>query len=202
MEEMVGAGNFVMIPDPESFQVLPWAEKTGWLLCDIYFPDGRPIPFSTRGILKNALAGLAEAGYGYVTGLEIECHIFKMEEPNLGFEQSTHPAAVPDVSLISHGYQYLTENRIDEVEPIMQLLRRDLRQLDLPLRSLEVEFGPSQCEFVFDARPSLESADKLIFFPQRRQADLPAQRLPRHVYVSAWFAQCLFQRMASTPIAR
>lgn len=164
MDEMVGAGNFVMIPDPESFQILPWAEKTGWLLCDIYFPDGRPIPFSARQILKNALAELADVGYGYVTGLEIECHIFKVEEPNLGFEQSTHPSAVPDVSLISHGYQYLTENRIDEVEPVMQLLRRELRQLDLPLRSIEVEFGPSQCEFVFDAQPALLSADKLIFF--------------------------------------
>lgn len=105
MEEMVGAGNFVMIPDPESFQILPWAEKTGWLLCDIYFPDGRPVPFSARQILKDALTDLAEVGYDHVTGLEVECHIFKVEDPNLGFEQSTHPAAVPDVSLISHGYQ-------------------------------------------------------------------------------------------------
>jgi len=164
MEEMVGAGNFVMIPDPETFQILPWAEKAGWLLCDIYFPDGRPIPFSTRQILKNALTELTEKGYEHITGLEIECHIFKVADPNLRFEQSTHPAAVPDVSLISHGYQYLTENRIDEVEPVMQLLRRDLRQLDLPLRSIEVEFGPSQCEFVFDAQPALQSADNLILF--------------------------------------
>src|SRR3974377_1730601 len=46
MPEMQGAGDFVMVADPATFRVLPWAPNTGWLLCDIYFPNGKPVPFS------------------------------------------------------------------------------------------------------------------------------------------------------------
>src|SRR5690348_14381004 len=44
---MQGVGNIVMVPDPATFRVLPWAEKTGWVLCDIVFDDGTPVPLST-----------------------------------------------------------------------------------------------------------------------------------------------------------
>ena len=35
-----GAGDVVMLPDPASFRILPWANKTGWLLADLYTTDG------------------------------------------------------------------------------------------------------------------------------------------------------------------
>src|SRR5688572_16374055 len=44
--EMEGAGDFLMIADPGTFRVLPWADNTGWILCDIVFTNGRPVPFS------------------------------------------------------------------------------------------------------------------------------------------------------------
>ena len=51
MPEMQGAADFLMLADPSTFRVLPWAEKTGWMLCDFYFGNGRPVPFSTRARL-------------------------------------------------------------------------------------------------------------------------------------------------------
>src|SRR5471030_1171778 len=39
MAEMQGAGDFVMVADPATFHVLPWAPNTGWFLCDIFFPN-------------------------------------------------------------------------------------------------------------------------------------------------------------------
>ena len=48
MPEMQGGADFVMVADPTTFRILPWAEKTGWLLCDIVFSNGKPVPFSTR----------------------------------------------------------------------------------------------------------------------------------------------------------
>jgi glutamine synthetase len=68
------------------------------------------------------------------------------------------------VSLLTHGYQYLTEQRYDLLDPVMELLRRDLEALGLPLRSLEVEFGPSQVEFTLGALPGLGSADAMVLF--------------------------------------
>ena len=61
------------------------------------------------------------------------------------------PASRRTVSLLSHGYQYLTEQRYDQMEPVLDIIRRDILALGLPLRSVEVEFGPSQCEFTFTA---------------------------------------------------
>ena len=55
MREMEGAADVLMVADPTTFRVLPWAPETGWLLCDIYFADGRPVPFSTRQLYRSAL---------------------------------------------------------------------------------------------------------------------------------------------------
>ncbi len=52
LPEMGGAGNFVMVADPETFRVLPWADSTGWLLCDCYFPNGKKVPLATRAGLS------------------------------------------------------------------------------------------------------------------------------------------------------
>ena len=67
MPEMEGAGDFLMIADPTTFQILPWARTTGWVLCDIYFRNGRPVPYSTRHLYRRALQKLREAGFEYVT---------------------------------------------------------------------------------------------------------------------------------------
>src|SRR6266511_1199820 len=105
MPEMEGGGDFLMIADPTTFRVLPWAPRTGWVLCDIYFADGKPVPFSTRHLYRRALQRLAEAGFDYVAGLEIEFHIFKLDNPRLSPRDATWPAEAPQVSLLSQGYQ-------------------------------------------------------------------------------------------------
>jgi glutamine synthetase len=164
MKEMEGAADVLMVADPTTFRVLPWAPATGWLLCDVYFADGRPVPFATRNLFKSALASLANRGYDFVAGLEVEFHLFKLEDANMSPEDAGQPGRPPDVSLLSHGYQYLTEQRYDQMEPVLDILRRDILALGLPLRSIEVEFGPSQCEFTFKPTKGMEAADTMILF--------------------------------------
>ena len=50
--ELQGAADAVMVADPATFRVLPWAPGTGWVLCDLRFPNGKPVPFDTRGLLR------------------------------------------------------------------------------------------------------------------------------------------------------
>lgn len=164
MDEMTGGGDFIMVPDPSTFHILPWAEKTGWFLCDIYFPNGAPVPFSTRDLCRKALNSLSDIGYDFVSGLEVECHLFKLESLNLTPEHSTQPASPPSVSLMGHGFQYLTEQRFDAIEPALEPIRAQLIKLGLPLRSVEVEFGPSQIEFTFQAGEGLAPADTMVLF--------------------------------------
>jgi glutamine synthetase len=164
MEEMQGGGDFVMIADPATFRILPWAGKTGWLLCDIVFTNGKPVPFSTRAVCRNALDRLATAGFDYCAGLEVEFHLFRIDDPRLAPADATWPPQAPQVSLLNQGYQYLTESRYDMLDPAVELLRRQVTQLGLPLRSVEVELGPSQVEFTFRAQTGLAAADTMVLF--------------------------------------
>jgi glutamine synthetase len=151
-----------MVPDPFTFRVLPWARKTGAMLADIYLPDGRPVPYATRHIYRTALSRLAEAGYDYVAGLEVELHIFKLESDRMWPEEAGQPGKPPLVSILTQGYQYLSELRLDQLEPALEIVRRDVLALGLPLRSTECEFGPSQCELTFGAQVGLEPADTMV----------------------------------------
>ena len=163
--EMKGAGDFVMVADPATFRVLPWAPNTGWMLCDIVFTNGRPVPLSTRQLYREALAKLGKAGFDYCAGLEVEFHLFKIENPKLEPDVVANwPPEPPEVSLTTQGFQYLTENRFDQVAPIMDVLRETMHGLGMPLRSQEVELGPSQYEFTFAPELGLAAADTMVLF--------------------------------------
>jgi glutamine synthetase len=165
--DMQGAADVVMVPDPTTFRVLPWSPSTGWLLCDLYFADGRPVPFATRSLYKSTLDRLAQRGYHFKAGLEVEFHLFKVRDPRLAPEDAGHPGQPgepPVVDLLSQGYQYLTEQRYDQMEPVLDLIRRNIVALELPLRSVEVEYGPSQCEFVFRPTVGMVAADTMVLF--------------------------------------
>src|SRR5579871_4582117 len=164
MAEMEGAADALMIADPTTFRVLPWSPTSGWVLCDLYFGNGKPVPFSTRQLYRDVLGKLEARGYEFVAGLEVEFHLFKLDEAHMAPEDAGQPGRPPSVSLVSHGYQYLSEQRFDQIEPIIDILRRNVIALGLPLRSVEVEFGPSQCEFTFSPKKGVEPADNMVLF--------------------------------------
>jgi glutamine synthetase len=164
LEAFEGAGDVLMLPDPSTFRILPWTHKTGWLLADVYLPDGRPVPYATRNIYRSALALLAAAGYEYVAGLEVEFHVFKLDSDRMAPEEAGQPGMPPAVSILTQGYQYLSELRFDQMEPMVEIIRRQILALGLPLRSVECEYGPSQCEFTFRALRGLEPADTMVLF--------------------------------------
>ncbi len=164
MQEMAGGGNFLIVPDPTTFCSLPWAPETGWMLCDMFFSNGTPVPFSTRQLLKQTLGKLADEGFDYVAGLEVEFNIFKLEDPHLKPEQSGQPAMAPEVSLLAHGYQVYTEIRMDELDPVLGIIRKNLKKIGLLPRTMEVEFGPGQCEITFPPAMGLKAADSMVIF--------------------------------------
>ena len=75
----------------------------------------------------------AQRGYDFVAGLEVEFHLFKLEDAQMAPEDAGQPGTPPSVSLLSHGYQYLTEQRYDQMEPALEIIRRDVLALGLPL---------------------------------------------------------------------
>src|SRR2546430_14507940 len=72
LDEMTGSPNLTIVPDPATFRVLPWAPRTGWVLCDEYFASGVPFHFSPRQLLRRQVERLAKKDMALIVGLEIE----------------------------------------------------------------------------------------------------------------------------------
>jgi glutamine synthetase len=164
LQAFEGASDIVMLPEPASFRILPWAPRTGWLIADIHTRDGRPVELSTRHQLARAIERLRGMGYDYLAGLEVELHVFKAVARDIEPEDSGQPGAPPQVKLLTTGYQYLSELRFDQLEPVLEIIRREVVALGLPVRSVECEYGPSQCEFTFQAMEAMAAADTMVLF--------------------------------------
>ena len=163
-----GASNLLMLPDPHSFKILPWAEKTGWLQCQPWFPNATPVPFDTRLILQAALSRLKERGLGLGCGLEVEFHIYRLKDPlhgaDLDPEQAAWPGQAPQVSLVHPGFNLLNELWFDRAEEALRVVKHTAQALGLPLLSLEIELGPSQVEAVFQVTDAMTAADNMVLF--------------------------------------
>ncbi|MBN8818529.1 MAG: glutamine synthetase [Sphingomonas sp.] len=176
--DLQGAGDIILVPDPLSWKLLPWAPGTAWMLGDLYFADGTPYPWCPRRLAKRAVARLAGQGLSFMSGLEVEFHLTRLLDPRLMPDDAGQPGTPPDVALIHQGYAYLTEQRYDTIEPLLDVLRQTCVALDLPLTSMELEFGPSQVEFVFGVQAGIGSADAMLLF--RNMAKQVARRHGHH----------------------
>jgi glutamine synthetase len=160
--ELTGFPDVVLVPDPTTFRVLPWADSTAWVLSDMFFGNGREVPLSTRMVMRKQLQAASEMGYEYLAGLEVEFYITRREWSKIAPDQTGWPPAAPPVSVVAQGYQYLSELRLAQLSDILDPLRDNLEELGLPLRTIEDEWGPGQTEITFDPMPGLGSADAMI----------------------------------------
>ena len=158
------ANNLVLLPDPASFRKLPWAPHTGWLQAQPWFDDATPVSIDTRRVLQAALQRLAGHGLALRCGLEVEFHIYRIDDPRLDPQQAAWPGEPPAVSMIHPGYNLLAEGWADQADEPLVIVQRTAQGLGLPLRSLEIELGPSQVEAVFDATDALTAADHMVLF--------------------------------------
>lgn len=161
---MHGANDLLLVPDPRSFRVLPWSPHSAWILCTPVYRDGGTIPFASRSVLDRAVMALADSGMESVIGLEVEFHVFERIDAALAHEQTTMPGAPVTTRALTQGYQFLTETRYGAVEDLLDTLRRHAQGLGLPVRSVEIEMGPSQFEFTFDPADPVTQADALVMF--------------------------------------
>jgi len=171
------ANNLLLLPDPTSYRVLPWSPATAWMQAQPWFADGEPVRLDTRRTLQAALARLADRGLGLRCGLEVEFHIYRIDDERLDPDRAAWPGEPPRVSMIHPGYNLLAEGWSDMADEALRIVQRTAQGLGLPLRSLEVELGPSQVEAVFDATDALTAADHMVLFRNGVR-----QALRRHGY--------------------
>ncbi len=167
LDEMTGSPNLVIVPDPDSFRVLPWAPGIGWVLCDEYFTDGRPFHFSARQILKKQIARLGDRNMDLKVGLEVEWYLRRLEEDRLSDEHTGSPGQRGKplrTTPVEPGFSYHSESNMDLMQPVLSELAVTYEALELPLRSIENEYGPGQLECTFSADSALRAADNMVLF--------------------------------------
>lgn len=161
------ANNLVLLPDPASFRQLPWTTGTGWLRCQPWFQDGVPVELDTRRVLQRALDRLKAAGFAMVCGLEVEFHIYRIRDAGAQLDplQADWPGPPPtSLEMVHPGYSLLGEVWYDMADEPLRIVQRTAQALGMPLLSLELEFGPSQVEAVFDATDAMTAADNMVLF--------------------------------------
>lgn len=77
----IDESDMVAMPDPDTFQLLPWRPRehhaVARMFCDILRPGGEPFEGDPRYVLKCNLQRAADMGYTYYVGPELEYFYFK-----------------------------------------------------------------------------------------------------------------------------
>ncbi len=166
--KFANASNLVLKIPKEGARLhpLPWSPREAWLFAEPFFSDSSPVELDPRRVLQAAIARLKTAGYAMRCGLEIEFHIYKIDDESeaLDPETTTWPGLPPRVSMLHPGYQLLSDAYTDRCHAPLEIVRQTAVGLGLPLTSLEIEFGPSQFEAVFDVTDALTAADQMVLF--------------------------------------
>ena len=161
---MRGASDVLLVPVPDTFRRVPWSPHSALVHCDVALPSGEPVPFASRRILRAACDRLSERSLRAVMGLEVEFQVFEVIDPAREHADTTMPARAPVTRALNQGYQYLTETRYGESEPLLDMLRRAAQSMGMPVRSVEIEMGPSQFEFTFAPGDPMTIADMAVNF--------------------------------------
>lgn len=162
-EDMGGGGDMYILPDVRTLRQLPWQPDSAMVLGDIYLRSGQRCPFDSRYMMQRACDSLHAMGFSFMGGVEVECTILRVVDPELSMEASGMPARPPRVAPIQHAYQYFSGDVVDGAADLIKALRDAIKGLGLPLRMIEPEWGPGQIEITLDPLLDMDAADAVVF---------------------------------------
>jgi len=146
VEGMGPVGEFRLIPDPQTFVILPYVPNSGSMMCDMIRLDGKPWEACPRTFLKRMIARLAEQGMRAEAAVEHEFFLARQEGDKF----------VPaDTSLC-----YSSIGFDDEAEVIDAILAA-LEAEGLSIELFHPELGPAQQELSIRHADVLRAADNV-----------------------------------------
>jgi glutamine synthetase len=149
-----GYGDFVFRPDLSSFRVIPWHEKTAFVLADVESLGGDPVAPSPRQILKAQVARLAERGWTGFSGTELEFMVFSDT-----YEQAWSSAYRSLTPVNQYNVDYSLQGTA-RIEPFLGRIRRSMRGAGMPVESVKGECNFGQHELTFRYGQLVEKADE------------------------------------------
>ncbi len=167
--------DMIAIPDPETFQLMPWKEgetKVARMICDIVTPDGNPYEGDPRYVLRRALDRMVALGFDtFNVGPELEYFLFRDDK---GTE-----------TLDEGGYFAMTT--MDAASELRQETVRALESMGIPIEYVHHEVGPSQHEIDMRFADALSMADhtvtyRLIVKEIAKKAGFHASFMPKPIF--------------------
>jgi glutamine synthetase len=186
VEGMGPVGEVRLVPDLETFRVLPHAPRTGALLVDLVGLDGRPAPQCPRSFLKRMAAKVAERGAELEVAFENE---FSLAVPADG-------GFLPVDSSLCFSTIGMTTSQ-DYVDALVDALE----QQGIGLEQYYAELGHGQQEISTAHAPAVQAADEQVLVRETirgvaSQHGLVASLAPKpwpegagnggHVHFSLW----------------
>jgi glutamine synthetase len=148
VEGMGAVGEFRLIPDLDTFTVLPYAPHTAAMFCNQIMLNGQPWEPDPRGFLQRMIAKLAQRGMRLEAAAEHEFYFAREEVGRY----------VPaDYSLC-----YST-NGLDEQAEVMDAILSALETQGISIELFHTELGPSQQELSIHHADVLRAADNIGF---------------------------------------
>ncbi|MGH2481586.1 MAG: glutamine synthetase family protein, partial [Ktedonobacteraceae bacterium] len=186
VEGMGPVGEFRLVPDPNTFTILPYAPNTGSMMCDMLRLDGQPWEACPRSFLKRMSAQLAEQGMRAEAALEHEFYLARLVDG----------AYVP----ADHSLTYSSIGLDDQAEVIDSILET-LESQGISIELFHTELGPAQQELSIRHAAALRAADNVCLVRDTvravaRKFDLFATFAPKpwldqagsgaHIHFSLW----------------
>lgn len=137
-------GEVWMIPDMETFTVLPYTQNSAVMLCDFQTADKKPWEACVRTFLKK-IAKQAEAmGYFAQCAIESEFYLFKMKDDELKPYDETYYSSVAGM---------------DAADKVISETIACLEAMGISVEKYHPEYGPGQHEIVIHHSDPLKAAD-------------------------------------------
>jgi len=148
----IDESDMVALPDPDTFQLLPWRPKehhaVARMFCDILKPGGEPFEGDPRYVLKRNLKRAAEKGYTFYVGPELEYFYFRDSE---GTEM-----------LDAGGYFDMTP--LDTATDLRRDTVLTLEEMGIGVEYSHHEVAPSQHEIDMRYTDALTMADNVMTY--------------------------------------
>jgi len=147
VEGMGPVGEIRLVPDPETFRVLPYAPRTGALLVDLIQLSGEPAPQCPRSFLKRTAGRLEERAGVLEVAFENEFSLARVEDG----------AYVPVDSSLCFSTIGLTAS-----QSYVDALVDALEQQEIGLEQYYAELGHGQQELSTAHAPAVRAADEQV----------------------------------------
>jgi len=186
VEGMGPVGEFRLIPDPNTFVVLPYAPSSGSMMCDMILLDGKPWQACPRTFLKRMIARLAEHGMRAEAAIEHEFYLAREEGGK--YLPADHSLCYSSIGL---------DDQAEVIDAILEALESEGVSIEL----FHAELGPSQQELSIHYADVLRAADNACLVRETvrgvaRTFDLRATFAPKpfldqagsgaHIHLSLW----------------